>query len=192
MRRVLAGGSLAGIVVFVWGAFSHLATPIGMMGVRQIPEEEKVVLPMAVWIREPGFYYFPGMANPKSPSKADQEDHAAKIKKGPTGVLVIHPEGGEAMSPRQLATELASNIVAAVLAAIVLSQVRSGYWGRVLIVTLMGIFGFISINVSYWNWYGFPTDFTIGTALDEIIGWFLGGLVLAAIVRPAALAPVSE
>jgi hypothetical protein len=46
--------------------------------------------------------------------------------------------------------------------------------------------------VSYWNWYGFPTDFTTGAALDEIIGWFLGGLVLAAIVRPAAKVPVPE
>ena len=66
-----------------------------------------------------------------------------------------------------------------------LTQVRSGYLGRVLVVTSMGIFGFVSILVSYWNWYGFPTDFTIGAALDEVIGWFLGGLVLAAIVRPA-------
>jgi hypothetical protein len=51
----------------------------------------------------------------------------------------------------------------------------------------MGIFGFVSVLVSYWNWYGFPTDFTIAAALDEIIGWFLGGLVLAAIIRPAKI-----
>ena len=60
------------------------------------------------------------------------------------------------------------------MAAVVLTQVRSGYLGRVLVVTAMGLFGFVSILVSYWNWYGFPTDFTIGAVLDEVIGWFLG------------------
>ena len=107
------------------------------------------------------------------------------------GFLVIQPGGAEFMSPKQLLTELGSNIAAALLAAFVLTQVRSGYVGRVVVVTLMGVFGFVSINISYWNWYGFPTDFTIGAALDEIIGWFLGGLVLAAIVRPAKIQKVA-
>jgi hypothetical protein len=44
----------------------------------------------------------------------------------------------------------------------------------------------LSIGVSYWNWYGFPLDFTAGEAIMEIVGWFLAGLVLAAIVRPRA------
>ena len=45
---------------------------------------------------------------------------------------------------------------------------------------------------SYWNWYGFPTEFEIAEAVDQVVGWFLGGLVLAALVRPtapSALAP---
>jgi hypothetical protein len=187
MGRVLLGGLVGGIVVFMWGAVSHMATPIGEMGIRQIANEEKVVGAVKDSIREPGFYFFPGIDHSKTLSEAEQKAWEDKIKQGPTGVLVIHPEGGEAMSPRQLSTEFGTSVVAALLAAIVLTQVRSGYLGRVLVVTLMGIFGFVSINISYWNWYGFPTDFTTGAALDEIIGWFLGGLVLAAIVRPAKI-----
>jgi hypothetical protein len=185
--KVLVGSLVTGVVVFVWGAISHMATPIGEMGIRRIPGEDKVVPAMKDAIREPGFYFFPGMENMKNPSEADQKAWEAKIKQGPTGVLIIHPEGGEAMSPKQLLTELGSSIIAALLAAIVLTQVRSGYFGRVLVVTLMGVFGFVSILVSYWNWYGFPTDFTTGAMLDEVIGWFLGALVLAAIVRPAKI-----
>jgi len=185
--KVLVGAFVTGIVVFVWGAISHMATPIGEMGIRQIPGEDKVVPAMKDAIREPGFYFFPAMENMKSPSEADQKAWEAKVKQGPTGVLIIHPEGGETISPRRLLTEFASNVVAALLAAVVLTQLRSGYFGRVLVVTLMGVFGFVSILVSYWNWYGFPTDFTMGAALDEVIGWFLGGLVLAAIVRPAKI-----
>jgi hypothetical protein len=188
--KVLVGGLVTGIVVFMWGAISHMATPIGTMGIRQIPGEEKVVAALKDSIREAGFYLFPGRDMSKSMSPSEEEAFAAKTRQGPEGVLVIRPDGADGMSPRQLLTELGSSIAAALLAAIVLTQVRSGYLGRVLVVTLMGVFGFVSINVSYWNWYGFPTDFTIGAALDEIIGWFLGAIVLAAIVRPAKLPKV--
>ena len=110
-------------------------------------------------IREPGFYFFPGMDESKA-SEAEQEAWAAKIKQGPTGILIIHPEGGEAMSPRRLGTEMATNIVSALLAALLLTQVRSGFGGRVLFVTGLGLFGFVITSVPYWNWYGFPLDYT--------------------------------
>jgi len=187
--KVILGGLVAGILVFVWGAVAHTVLPLGTMGVRAIPDEQPVLGSMKNAIREPGFYFFPGRDMTKTLSESEQEAYAAKIKQGPTGVLVIHPEGGEAMSPRQLLTELASNVAAALLAAVVLTQVRSGYMGRLLVVTIMGVFGFVSISVSYWNWYGFPVDFTTGEAIMEIVGWFLAGLVLAAVVRPGATKP---
>jgi hypothetical protein len=194
MVKVLIGALCAGVVVFIWGAISHMATPIGTMGIRQIPGEEKVVAAMKDSIRDPGFYFFPGRDMSEAASASEEAAYTAKVRQGPTGVLVITPGGRDSMSPGQLLTELGSSIAAALLAAVVLTQVRSGYLGRVLVVTLMGTFAFLSINVSYWNWFGFPTDYTIGAALDEIIGWFLGALVLAAIVRPAkaAATPVTE
>ena len=103
---------------------------------------------------------------------------------GPTGLLVIHPEGRTMDLPPLMAKEVATNVFCALLAAIVLTQVRSGYLGRVLCVTLMGVFAFAVVCVPYWNWYGFPLDFTIGQAAVHIVGWLLAGLVLAAIVRP--------
>jgi hypothetical protein len=189
--KVVLGGLVAGILVFFWGAIAHVALPLGEMGIRTIPDEQAVLGAMKNAIREPGFYFFPGHDMSKPLSESEQKAFDDKIKQGPTGVLVIHPEGGEAMSPRQLLTELASNVAAALLAALVLTQVRSGYLGRLLVVTLMGVFGFVSISVSYWNWYGFPLDFSTGEAIMEIVGWFLAGLVLAAIVRPRVAAPVA-
>ena len=43
------------------------------------------------------------------------------MKKGPTGILIVQPNGGEAMSHKQLLTEFASGLVAALLAGIVLT-----------------------------------------------------------------------
>jgi hypothetical protein len=189
--KVLIGALVAGVVVFFWGAIAHMALPIGTMGVRPIPGEDKVIAAIKDTIREPGFYFIPGRDMSKPQSKSEAEGYAAKVRQGPSGVMVIHPEGSESMSPGQLLTELGSSVVAALVAALVLTQVRSGYFGRVLVVTAMGLFGFLSILVSYWNWYGFPTDFTIGAVLDEVIGWFLAGLVLAAIIRPAKIERVA-
>jgi hypothetical protein len=190
MVKVLVGALVAGIVVFCWGAIAHMALPIGTMGIRPIPDDDKVIAAIKDTIREPGFYFIPGRDMSKPLSQSEEEAYAAKVRQGPSGVMVIHPEGSDSMSPRQLLTELGSSVVAALIAALVLTQVRSGYFGRVLVVTSMGLFGFLSILVSYWNWYGFPTDFTIGAVLDEVIGWFFAGLVLAAIVRPAKIQKV--
>ena len=190
MVKVIAGGLAAGIVVFFWGAIAHVVLPIGSMGIRQIPNEDSVIGAIRNTIQEPGFYFFPGMDMSRAPSESEQQAWDAKLKQGPAGVLIIQPQGGEAMSPRQLWTEVATDIVAALLAALLLSQVRGSYWGRVAFVTLLGIFGFVTISVPYWNWYAFPTDFTTAEAIDQILGWFLAGLVLAAIVRsPKAPAP---
>ncbi len=189
MVRVVVGGLIAGVVVFIWGAVSHMALPLGTMGIRQIPNEDGVIAAFRGSITQPGFYFFPGLDHSKPVSKSEYEAALAKIQQGPTGVLVIQPGGAEAMSPRQLGTELATNVVSALLAASLLIHVRSGYVGRVLFVTLLGVFAFVTVNVPYWNWYGFPTDFLVGEAIDQVVGWFLAGLVLAAIVRPAAAQP---
>ena len=111
-------------------------------------------------IKEPGFYFFPGRDMSKTPSEAEQKVLIEKINRGPTGILVIHPEGGEMMSPRQLGTELATNVVSALLAALLLAQTRLGFVGRVLFVTGLGLFGFVISSVPFWNWYGFPVEFT--------------------------------
>ncbi|MGP0070107.1 MAG: hypothetical protein ACLQGP_41730 [Isosphaeraceae bacterium] len=191
MVRVLSGGLLAGIMVFFWGAFAHMMLPLGELGVRRIPNEDNVIGAMRDNIHEPGFYFFPGLDMSRQASESDQQAWEAKVKQGPVGVVIIQPSGGEAMSPRQLGTELATNVVSALLAGLLLAFVRTGYWGRVLFVTLLGVFGVLTISVPYWNWYGFPVDFTIAEGIDQVAGWFLAGLVLAAIVRgPKAPAAV--
>jgi len=181
MTRVLLGGLVGGIIVFFWGAIAHMALPLGMMGMSSIPDEEPVLAAMKQ-IREPGLYMFPGF----SPSMSAQEREArfAKAKAGPSGILVITPSGAEAMTPRQLLTELASNMLAALVGAFLLSRITGSYPSRVVCTGLMGVFSWLSIVVSYWNWYGFPTAFALGEGITEVVGWLLAGLALAAIVGP--------
>ena len=56
----------------------------------------------------------------------------------------------------------------------------------------MGLFGIVSLLVSYWIWYGFPVEYVCGELVTEVVGWLLAGLAIAKIVRPpfVAIAPV--
>jgi hypothetical protein len=62
---------------------------------------------------------------------------------------------------------------------------------RVASVTLVGILASIMTLVPYWNWYGFPNDFTLAQFVEHAAGWLLAGLVLALIVRPTTKAKPS-
>ena len=63
----------------------------------------------------------------------------------------------------------------------------SWFGGRVLFCALLGLFASLAIDVSYWNWYGFPTNYTAAALVDQVAGWGLAGVAIGAIVRkPAA------
>ena len=59
-------------------------------------------------------------------------------------------------------------------------------------MTLIGLLASIMTSVPFWNWYGFPTDFTLAQIIETTVGWFLAGIALAAIVRPAAAKPAEQ
>ena len=64
-----------------------------------------------------------------------------------------------------------------------MSLTTASFGQRVALVTLLGVFAWLSISVSYWNWYHFPTAYIAGEAIDQVGGWLFGGIVLAAVFR---------
>jgi hypothetical protein len=186
MGKILLGGVVAGIVVFFWGFVAHMLLPLGEMGLQSIPNEDDLNAAMKKDVREPGLYFVPGRDMSKSQSQEEMEAHMAKITKGPYGFMVIYPNGRDASLSKRLPIEFGTNVVCALLAAILVSQLRPGFIVRVACVTLVGILASIMTLVPYWNWYGFPTDFTLAQIGENTVGWFLAGLALALIVRPSA------
>ena len=59
------------------------------------------------------------------------------------------------------------------------------YVGRVGFVLLLGLLPFFTLSFPYWNWYGFPTNFTLAQLADKLITYLVAGLVLAALVEPS-------
>jgi len=182
MKRLAIAAVAGGAIVFVWSAIAHTLLPLGEMGLSTLPNEAPFVA--ALQGTKTGLYFFPGMDMSRKPTAAEQAAWEAKIQAGPTGLLVYN-ERGEAMSPRQLGSEFVSNVLAAAIAAFVASLLAASYGRRVLALTLLGLFGWMSLSVSYWIWYGFPASFILAEGITEVVGWLLAGLAIAKIVPPS-------
>jgi len=189
--RIAAGGVLAGLVVFIWGALSHMLLGLGEIGISKLPNEEAVIGTLAANVHASGFYFLPWIEESEMNDQAKVSEWENKLKNGPSGIMVCRPNGGEGMTPGQLFREYAGGTMWCLIAACLLSVAapRLPHFGmRVLFVASMGLIAGLDIYVSYWNWYGFPSNYTAAAMLDEVIGFALAGGVIAAIIRPPAAA----
>jgi len=185
MKRVILGAILAGAAVFIWGMVSHMLLPIGEVGVKMMPNETAVVEKMKENITAPGVYLFPGYDTNQPSSKEAEKAWAQKYEAGPNGFLVYQPQGTAPLNPFSFLWELLASMMGALLAGfIVFKSGAERYWCKVGTVTFMGLFAWITISIPYWNWYRFPGNFTFSQGIDEVVGWFVAGLVIAWIVKP--------
>ena len=189
--RVFLAGILAGIAMFFWGFVGHDVLPLGKVGVQEIPNEQSVLSALQSGIGDKsGFYFFPGLGlgeNPSSDAKKQAMAHMnEKLATNPSGILVYYPPGRQFRFGKLLGVEFCTELIAALLAVFLLAQTRIGsFAGRVGFVLVTGILVAIMTNVEYWNWYGFPGNYTAAYILNEVIGFLCAGIV-AALVLPKA------
>jgi hypothetical protein len=191
MTRIFLAGLLGGIAMFIWTSLAHMALPLGDTGVREIPNETIVLDTMQTNIGEKaGFYYFPGLGlgeNPTHEQKSEAMKHMNEnLARHPSGILIYHPAGSRPLQMGSLlSVEFVTEMIEAFLAVFLLAQTRlTGYGARVGFVTVIGIIVAISTNVSYWNWYGFPANYTGAYMLIQFIGFLCVGLVAALVLKP--------
>jgi hypothetical protein len=184
--RILLAALAGAVAMFVWTAIAHVATPLGTIGFSQIPNEAAVLHTMNDSIgARPGLYFFPWVSpnDPKMMEKAEVLRRA-----NGHGLLLYHGPGQNMdadMTP-MLIKEFLKQLVQALIAAWIASLIAAGYATRVGVVTLIGVSAAIATNVSYWNWYGFPLDFTCAAILIEVVSGLVAGLAIAAVLRPRA------
>lgn len=190
-KRVLLAGLLGGMAFFLWNFVSHELLGVGEIGVKELPNETAILGAMRTNIPEPGFYFFPGTGLPANASRAQKEaampEFARKATTGPEGILIYHPIGESPISPRQLLTEGGTNVLQSFIAAFLLAQAGlKRFSSRLGFVTLIGLLAAITTNISYWNWYGFPANYTLSYILGLFAGYAIVGLIAAAIVKTSA------
>jgi hypothetical protein len=193
MAKKLLAGVLGGIAFFLWSFVAHDVLPLGKAGIKEIPNEQTVLSSMKANMPEEGLYLLPGLGVPENATRAQQsaamEARMHKVETGPSGLLVYHPSLNFSFG-RALAVELGANILQVLLAVILLGQTNlASFVARWRFLTIAGILAGISTNISYWNWYGFPGNYTMAYICTVAMGFVVAGLVAAAIVKPEVATP---
>lgn len=188
--RILLAGILGAVAMFAWTAIAHMALPLGEAGVENTTDDEALLSAMKSTVKnKDGLYIYPTMGLPPDATHAQQsaamEKYPEKLEKNPSGFFIYHPAGSRPMNMgKYLTTEFITELVQALLAVWLLSMTRIvTFGGRLGFVTVAGIMAAISTNVSYWNWWGFPTVYTASYIFIQVVGFFLVGVVAAIMFR---------
>jgi hypothetical protein len=191
--KILLAGILGGIAMFLWTSIAYMALPLGEAGIGEIPNESAVLSTMESSIGDQtGLYVFPGLGVGKNASRQEKNEAMKhmneKIAANPSGILMYHAPGRPFAFGKALGIEFATELLEAILVVFLLAQTRIGsFAGRVGFVLVAGILAAIATNISYWNWYGFPSVYVGSYMLIQIVGFFVVGIVAALMLRKTAL-----
>jgi hypothetical protein len=153
--------------------------------------EDAVIAAMQTSMDKKAVYVFPSMPKFEPGTTSDQRKAATEVwsqkyQRGPTGMIIYDPSGSERMMPVQMIVGFVLEILIAFLAAWFLlrsTAAASGYFARVVYCGMLGIFVSFVTHLTNWNWMGYPFDYTTAWIFDNVVGWLLAGLGIAAVVK---------
>lgn len=190
MKRVILAAIVGGIAMFLWSFVAHMLTPLASTGVEEIPNEAAVTSAMQANIGAHGLYLFPGYGLGHKPSmaemRANMESQQKKLASSPSGLMVYFPPNRPMNFGGMLGVEFVTEFLQALIAMSLLWMAGVTTYGRrVAFVALLGIAAVLTTNVSYWNWYGFPSNYTCAYMFTEWMGYLVAGFAGAAVLGRA-------
>jgi hypothetical protein len=188
--RIFLAGILGAVAMFAWTSIAHMALPLGEAGVQNTMNDDALLTALKSTVNDKdGLYIYPSMGLGPDATHAQRseamEKYTATLEKNPSGFFIYHPAGSRPMKMGKfLGIEFATEFCEALLAVWLLAQTRIfTFGGRIGFVTAAGILAAIATNVSYWNWWGFPGNYTGAYILIQVVGFFLVGVVTAFMFR---------
>jgi len=186
MLKVILAALLAAVILFFWNFVSWTMLPLHNMTTQSLNIGDET----AQWIQnqhsQPGVYYYPAM--PDMTDSVAMSAYTQRHEAGPViSMMVLLPDGAEVMAPMMFVWSLVFYFISALIGILLLRQTGGvlSYGGRVLYFTVLGLFASLVADVPMSIWMYVPVVFTVVMMLDLIIGWFLAGLVMSVLVKPA-------
>jgi len=179
--RVLVAALMGGIVMFIWGAVAHMALGLGDVGMRQPVAEDAVLGSLRPGLGEQaGVFVLPSVDPAKMHDKTVMEAYSTKAKASPYALVVYMPQGDDLSDMSgTLPRQWASDTLSALALAFLMGLAAFSFMTRLSIALAAAVFAWLSTLVPYWNWYRFPTNFTLAALIEQVIGWLLAGAVMA-------------
>lgn len=164
---------IAGIVVFLWAMLSWVVLPMHNMTINAFAQPSEVESCLTKYAPHDGIYVLPGM-------DAKKEDLAGK----PFIFVNIRRGVDLGNMAGQLTCSIITQIIGAFLITYLLIRAKvTRYWNRVWFVTAIAAIAAILGTLPAWTWWHFPGMWTFLESFDLIVGWFIGGLVIAKLVK---------
>lgn len=174
LRKLILGGVLGGIILFIWSALSWMVLPWHMKTLQSFKDDNAVSQILTANSTQSGMYMLP------SPQMKTSQ---ATPSQGPVMFAAVRLEGMPSMV-REMIIQFIIQIVAAFLVTwLVMKTAGLSYLGRVGFVIVFALTAGIVTDLPYWNWFSFDTSYTLVALADLMVGWFLAGLVIAKIAR---------
>src|SRR5947207_11856761 len=186
--RAFLAAILGGIAMFIWSFVAHDLLPLGEIGMREFTDEAPMLDALKTNLGDAGgLYHFPGHKAGPNATRQEKSDAMRrameKAASGPSGMLIYHPTR-EFTFGKLLGIEFATELLEAILVIFVLTQTGiESFGGRIGFVLVTGILAAITTNIPYWNWYGFPSNYTAAYMSIEIIGFLWVGLVAGLLLK---------
>ena len=194
----IALASLAGgVTLFVWGALSHSILPFSESALHGFKSDDAVTRAILENAPTSGIYflpYIPQKSNgmPEEQFEATRKSAEEKMQQGPF-VLASVRLGPMGLFGNYLTIQLLTDILTALLVCLILVRTKDLVFKNAVVTSMCtGLTGFAAITLPEWNWYAFSTAFTLAELFDIIVGFFLGGSVMAWILGRRGKSNLSE
>ncbi len=186
MSKIIKGGLLGGIVLFIWGAISWTVLPWHTKTLHQFSQESAVEVALANNAPHPGIYILPNPDGGKKGASGKEKEIRMKVtqekmQKGPFAFVAMSPQGLGPMSRHLFIAILIQVLTAGLMTWLLIKTENLRYFEKVGFVVIFSLAASIFCELPNWNWWGFQTDFVLVTVLDHLVSGFLAGLVLAKI-----------
>ncbi|MCB1106983.1 MAG: hypothetical protein KDK76_02685 [Chlamydiia bacterium] len=165
---------LGSLIVFIWSSLSWTVFPFHQWTFKSFTHPNAVVRVIEQNARESGVYMIPSCEN-----HGDVED-------GPLILSAVRLEGINPNMGKEIAFHFLNILIGTALIGALLKKCAPSlrrYGARVLFVLLFAFAGALLNQVPLWNWHFFSASFVFMGILDQVVGFFLAGLVMAAMIK---------
>jgi hypothetical protein len=156
-RKQILGVVVGGIVLFLWSGLSQSLFPWGIQAITQPANEADIGAAIAS-VTEDGMVY---------------------IGSPVTAYVAVKPAAYNAPARYFTIEFITQLLVAAVLMAILVLARGLSMRERVGLVGLVALAGIFTVDLQYWNWWGFSTLYSVGFAVNRLVGYLIAGSIQA-------------
>ena len=185
MNKLIVPSLITAVVVFIWMFISWTLLPWHNVDIKSI-KDQALLEQMKESLTEPGIYLYPG--EPEDESNVAMQEWSDQYKAGPlVHFMVYNPQGAEWDMAIPMIKSFLINFIAAFIAGVLLMMTLAqnpSFWRRVIFVMMLGMLAAFVGPFIEWNWWSFPTGYSMVNAIDLCVTWFIAGLVLAWRIKP--------